>query len=164
MGAELTHLGLLSPVSIHAHRRLCPFMFVIACPFMGAGRRSWPMVALWLVVVRMHCGSWVMKGAGGHRRLCAVVVVVVACVPSWVLGISCGRWWLVVVVLGWGGGGCFWVVVVVFHGWSASSRSNESLERVLACDVACHVIVVVVGGGCEQMAMVVGGGGCWRRW
>ena len=34
----------------------------------------------------------------------------------------------------------------------------------LACDVACHVVVVVVGGGCEQMVMVVGAGSCWRLW
>ena len=70
----------------------------------------------------------------------------------WVVAADCGRPWL--------GGGRFQVVVVVFCGWSASSRSNESLGRVLACDVACHVVVVVIGGGCEQMAMVVGGGGC----
>ena len=135
-----------SPVSVHARRR--------PCPFMGTGRRSWP------VVVRARRGSWGMvKGAGGRRRLCAVVVVVVACVPSWALGISCGRWRLIVVILGWGGGR-FRAVVVVFCGRSASSWSNESLGRVLACDVACHFVVVVVGGGCEQMAMVVGGGGC----
>ena len=34
----------------------------------------------------------------------------------------------------------------------------------LACDVACHIIVVVAGGGCEWMVMVVGGGGCWQAW
>ena len=34
----------------------------------------------------------------------------------------------------------------------------------LACDMACHVVVVVAGGGCERMVMVVGGGGCWRAW
>ena len=44
-----------------------------------------------------------VKGVGGRRRLCAVVMVVVACVPSWALGISYGRWRLIVVVLGWGG-------------------------------------------------------------
>ena len=77
-----------------------------------------------------------------------------------------GRWASAVGGGGWlwsslaGGGGRFRAVVVVFRGRSASSRSNESLGRVLACDVACHVVVVVVGGGCEQMAMVVGGGGC----
>ena len=34
----------------------------------------------------------------------------------------------------------------------------------LACDVACHVVVVVAGGGCERMVMVGVGGGCWRPW
>ena len=121
MGAWLTHLGSSSPVSIHAHR----------CP----------------LVVCAHHSSWVMvKGVGGHHCLCAVVMVVVACVPSWALGISCGWWRLIVVILGWGG--------------VVSRPSNESLGHVLACDVACHVVVVVVGGGCEQMGMVVGGGGC----
>ena len=49
------------------------------------------------------------------REQWAVSVVVVACVLSWVLGISCGQWRLVVIVLGWGGGH-FWEVVVVFEG------------------------------------------------
>ena len=31
----------------------------------------------------------------------------------------------------------------------------------LACDVACYVVVVMAGGGCERMVMVGGGGGCW---
>ena len=70
----------------------------------------------------------------------------------------------IVVVLGWGGGGRFQGVVVVFRGQSTSSWSSKSLGRVLACDMACHVVVIVVGGGCEQMVMVVGGGGCWRWW
>ena len=57
------------------------------------------------VVVRACCGLWVMvKGVGGRCCLYAVVMVVITCVPSWVLGISCGRWQLIVVVLGWGGG------------------------------------------------------------
>ena len=45
----------------------------------------------------------------------------------------------------------------------------------LACDVASHVVVIVVDGGCEQMVMVVGvaavgdGGDrvvlrCFQRW
>ena len=42
---------------------------------------------------------------------------------------------------------------------------KQVVRRVLACDVACHVIVVVVvGGSCEQMVMVVGGGSCSQRW
>ena len=99
-----------------------------------------------------------------------LVVVVVACVPSWVLGISCGQWRLVVVILGWGGGHFRAMVIVFvgglqggrrrFRGRSASSWLNDLLGHV----VACHVVVVVIGGGCEQMAMVVGGGGCWRQW
>ena len=31
----------------------------------------------------------------------------------------------------------------------------------LACDMACHIVVVMAGSGCEQMVMVGGGGGCW---
>ena len=65
-----------------------------------------------------------VKGAGGHRRLCAV-----------------GSSWL--------------SSPVSLRGRSALSRLNDLLGCVLGCDVACHVVVVVVGGGCEQMAMVV---------
>ena len=52
-------------------------------------------------------------------------------------------------------------------------RSHRSHRRLcpfmdagarLARDVACHIVVVVVGGGCEQIVMVVGAGGCWRPW
>ena len=134
-GAKLTHLGSnvacvhscsSSPVSVPARRR--------PCPFMGAGRRSWSVVAVVAGGGSHARRSWVMaKGAGRHRRLCAV-----------------GSSWL--------------SSPVSLRGQSASSRSNDSLGHVLACDVACHVIVVVVGGGCEQMAMVVGGCGCWQWW
>ena len=33
----------------------------------------------------------------------------------------------------------------------------------LACDMAFHIIVIMVGsGGCEWLVMVVGSGGCWQ--
>ena len=70
--------------------------------------------------------SWFMgDGEGGLVAACGsgwwweivhgqwAVVVVVACVLPWVLGIICERWWLVVVVFGWGGRR-FCAVVVVF--------------------------------------------------
>ena len=114
-GAKLTHLGLnvahvcscsLSPVSVHGHCR--------PCPFMGAGHHSWCMVAI--LAGGGLCASSCMGDGEGRRWVSllvrsGLVVVVVACVPSWVLGISCGRWWLVVVILGLGG---------VISGWWSS--------------------------------------------
>ena len=97
--------------------------------------------------------SPLVRSRRGCRRLCPLMG---AGHQLWAVAAGCGRPWL--------GGGSFQGGGRCFRGWSVSSRSNNSLGRVLACEVACHVIVVLIGGGCEQMAMVVGGGGCWRRW
>ena len=57
------------------------------------------------------CGQW-MVGAIVHGQW--AVIVVVACVLPWALGVICERWWLVVVVFGWGGG------IVSARWWSFS--------------------------------------------
>ena len=48
-----------------------------------------------------------------------------------------------------------------FRRRSTSSRSND-----VARPLTCHVVAVVVGGGCERLVMVVGGGGVglWSLW
>ena len=117
------------------------------------------------MVVRARRRLWVMvKGAGGHCRLCTVGSSLLSSPVSlhghWASVVGGGGWlWLSLA-----GGGLFLGHGCCFRGRSASSWSNDSLGHVLACDVACHVIVIVVGGGCEWMAMVVGGGGCWQWW
>ena len=89
-------------------------------------------------------------GSGGWW---AVIMVVITCVLSLVLGIICGHWQLVVIILDWGG--LFWAVVVIFLG------SPHCHGQIVACSLMCHIIVVMVGGGCEQFLMVVGSGSCW---
>ena len=85
---------------------------------MGAGRRLWSVVAI-LAGGGSRTSSFVGDGEGrrwASLLVCSgLVVVVIACVPSWVLGISCGQWRLVVVVLGWVGVR-FRVVVIIFVG------------------------------------------------
>ena len=71
---------------------------------------------------------------------------------QWVVVVSCGRRWRGSFMGG--GSRCGLRRLCPFMG--AGAR--------LACDVACHVVVIVAGGGCEWMVMVVGGGGCWRAW
>ena len=55
-----------------------------------------------------------------------------------------------------------------FHGRSMLSWSNNvpCYQACVhwACDMACHVVVVTVDGGCEWLVMIVSSGGCWRWW
>ena len=86
-GAKLTHLGSnvarvrscsSSRVSVPARRR--------PCPLMGAGRRSWSVVAV-LAGGGSRASSFVGDGEGrgwvSPLVRSGLVVVVVACVPSW---------------------------------------------------------------------------------
>ena len=132
-----------SPVSVHGR-----WLLFVVC----GSRFGW----WWLACIVVGDGEG--RGWASPLVCSGLVVVVVTCVPSWALGISSGQWWLVVVILGWEGqGGLFLGGGGHFHGWSASSWSNNSLGCVLACDMACHIVVIIVGGGCEQMAMVAVG-------
>ena len=94
------------------------------------------------------------KGVAGHGCLLPVGlhgcwaslwVVAASCGFPWLGGVVSGQWWLF-----------SWVVCVI--------TVKRVVGHVLACDVTCHIVVVLVGGGCEWMVMVVGGGGCWRCW
>ena len=89
-----------------------------------------------------HCWSCPFMGAGHHLGAVAA---------------GCGRPWL--------GGGLFLGGGGHFHGQSMLSWSNNVPHCQAcvcwACDVACHVVVVMVGGGWEWLVMIVGGGGCW---
>ena len=63
-------------------------------------------------------------------------------------------------------GGCHWLWAVdggrcSFMGGRHRLCPFMGAGACLACDMACHTIVVMAGGGCEWMVMVVGGGGCW---
>ena len=73
---------------------------------------------------------------GGHR---------------WVVIAGCGQWM--------GVDNCSWVVGG--HHGCHHLCPFIGAGACLACDVACHDIVIMAGGGCEWMVMVVGGGGCW---
>ena len=155
-------------MSAHAHHRLCPFM--------GAGRRSWCMVTV-LAGGGSHTSSCVGDGEG-HRWASplvrsGLVVVVVACVPSWALGISCGRWQLVVVVLGWGGR--FRAVIVVFVGGPCRHGRMTCwgmwwLVTWLATLLLLSLVVVVSRWRWWWAVAAVGDGGdmaglgCFRRW
>ena len=150
-GAKLTHLSsnvayvcscLSSPVSAHACRR--------PCPFMGAGRRSWCVVTV-LAGGGSHASSCVGDGEGcgwaSPLVRSGLIVVVVACVPSWVLGISCGRWWLVVVVLGWVGVRFRAVVIIFMGGPRRHGRTTRWgvcwLVTWLATSLSLSLVVVV---------------------
>ena len=91
----------------------------------------WPF---WLVVVRVLRGLWTMVKGG----------------RQWVVVAGCGQWMVA--------GDCSWAV--------GSCRGHGRLcpfmgaGTHLACDVACHVIVIVAGGGCERMVMVAAVGDC----
>ena len=95
-----------------------------------------PRWLFWLVVVCVLRGLWAMV-KGGHR---------------WVVVAGCGQW-----------------MVAGDRSWAVGGRHGRGrlcpfmgAGTHLACDVACHIVVVMAGGGCERM--VGGGGGCWRPW
>ena len=119
-----------SPELVVTHVLIIAHVLVITCVLTAAHVliitcvHSWVLAVLhepwwpfWLVVGRMHRGLWAMVKrvrwwvvfaacgqwmvVGDHSQ---VVVVVVAYVLPWALGIIRGLWWLVVVIFGWGGG------------------------------------------------------------
>ena len=90
------------------------------------------------MVVRALCDLWAMV-KGSHR---------------WVVVAGCGQW-----------------MVAGDRSWAVGGRRGcgrlfpfMGAGTHLACDVACDVVVVMAGGGCERMVMVGGGGRCWRPW
>ena len=76
----------------------------------------------------------------------------------WVVVTGCGQW-MVVGDRSWAVGGRRGRFVVVIVACVLLGTGTH-----LACDVACHVVVIVAGGGCERMVMVGGGGCCSRPW
>ena len=78
----------------------------------------------------------------------------VKCACRWVVVAVCGQW-----------------MVAGDHSWAVGGHHGHcrlcffmGAGARLACDVACNVVFVMAGGGCEQMVMVVGSGGCWQLW
>ena len=115
-------------VLVIAHVLVVTRVLTVASVLVVARVRSWalgvirePRWPLWLVVGRVRRGSWAMVkggssplvGSGWWRAIVHgqwAVVVVVACVLPWAVGVICGPWWLAVIVLGWGGvvSGLWW--------------------------------------------------------
>ena len=104
-------------VLVIAHVLVVTRVLTIASVLVVTHIRSWALAVICeprLVVGRVRRGSWAMVkggssplvGSGWWRAIIHgqwAVIVVVACVLPWALGVICEQWWLVVVVFGWGG-------------------------------------------------------------
>ena len=108
------------------------------------GQCRWGAGVQWSWVVIAVCGQWVVAPCSvtvlGRWAVVVVVVIVIACVPSWALGVIVGGgYWL----------GCPWLEGVVSGRWWLFSLAGMSLSICLGgfIDVAsltCHVVGCVL--------------------